>query len=168
MEEELYDENLSMKEKRGKTLPVLVVLSFIYIAFSFGSILIQMVNGPMSDEEIEQQEYEMLQAYNDETPAFAKKVMEESIEMLEKTQESFWLMNGLSVVTFVVGFFAVYLMFKLKKVGYYMYIAYSLIPLIMSFALFSGYTIALLGIAFGAAISILFIILYGVQLKRMS
>lgn len=166
--DDLIDEKLTLKEKRGKTLPVLVVLSFVWIAFSFGSLMLQMYNGPLSDEELEQQEYEILQAYDENSPEFVNNMLEESIATLEIVQENFWMITGISVLNLAIGFFGVFLMLKLKKVGYYIYIAYSIIPVIMTFALFSQFKTSMIGMAIAGVFSVLFLILYGVQLKRMS
>jgi hypothetical protein len=166
--DELIDDKLTIKEKRGKTLPVLVVLSFVWIAFSLGSLVIGLADGPLSDEEIEQQKYEVLQAYDEDSPEFVTNMMDESLATLDIVQENFWLINGVSALSILIGFFAVYLMFKLKRVGYYLYIAYSIIPIIMTMSLFSQFKISMWGLAFSGLFSVVFLILYGVQLKRMS
>jgi ABC-type Fe3+ transport system permease subunit len=166
--DDLIDEKVTMKEKRGKTLPVLVVLSFVWIAFSFGSLILQLADGPLTDEKIEEQTYEIMQTYDESMPEFYTNMIEESIATLEVVKDNFWMIIGVTAFSLVVGFFAVFMMYKLKKTGFYLYIAYCLIPLIMTAALFSDFSLSVMGMAISAGFSILFIILYGAQLKRMS
>ena len=58
--DELLDEKQELKNKRGKTLPVLCVLSWIAIGLSFLSIGNQVRTGRSSADELRQEQYELL------------------------------------------------------------------------------------------------------------
>ena len=166
--DELIDDKLTMKERRGKTLPVLAVLSFIWIAYNVVTISAQLVKGPLSDEEIDQQKYELLQTYDEDSPSMVKEIMEESMETLDILKENFWALASSNIIIYALGFIAVFMMLKLKKAGFYMYILYCVAPIAITMMYFSGFKIMMVGVAIQGFFSILFLILYGVQLKRMS
>lgn len=58
-------------------------------------------------------------------------------------------------------------MWKLKKTGYYIYIAGEIIPPIAAFVLGGGGMLGSMGAAVGLIIAIVWIVLYGLNLKHM-
>jgi hypothetical protein len=59
------------------------------------------------------------------------------------------------------------MMWQLRKAGFYLYIAGILISVVMPIALFGGGLIGLMAGGISAFIGIIFIILYGVNMKYM-
>jgi hypothetical protein len=60
------------------------------------------------------------------------------------------------------------MMWNLKRTGYWIYIVASVVGLILPFVFLGFSTLSLLSLGFGAFITILFIVLYGLNLKHMS
>lgn len=165
--DDLLDEKQELKNKRGKTLPVLCVLSWIAIGLSFLSSGNEMLKGKMTQEELRQEQFELLSTADADLGAFYMDFVEESVAMMEVTNDKFWALMSLNICVVILGFFAVLLMFKLQKKGFYLYLAYCIIPMIVSVSFFGEFKITIYGLVFNVIFSGLFIILYGVQLKRM-
>lgn len=166
--EELIDQKQAMKNKRGKTLQVLCILSWIAIGWSFISIAWQAFEGPLTEEQMEEEKYEALSQISEDSPQFAIKLVEESIELGEVFNENFWPLLSINLLIVLVGFAAVFMMYRLRRAGFYVYILYSLMPLGVSMTYFSGFSITVWGLVLSGLISTLFIILYGAQLNKMS
>lgn len=86
--------------------------------------------------------------------------------VLEKTAQdfnTFYLANIFFALLSVLGAF---LMFKMKKTGFYVYAGSNLFWMLVPIALI-GMEVGMMTLAMGAGITILFIILYGVNLKHM-
>jgi hypothetical protein len=165
--DELVDPKQQMKDKRGKTLPVLCVLSYISIGYTTVTALMSFVRGPLTVTELDEAKLAALSGIEDGTPQFLIDFIMDSLDYALIANEKMSMINTTSLLVSLVGFFGVYMMFKLKKSGYYMYILYSILPIVLQLTIFPGNMLAK-GIAFFIGLfSVLFVILYGVQLKRM-
>lgn len=166
---ELLDENGMLKERRGQTLKVLAILSWIWMGLSVLGVIIATVNGQLSPEELEDEKVALLSTMTPEMiEIMGESYVTDTIRVLEISNTYFYTLQGLNAANLVLGFYGVFLMFNLKKRGYYFYLAYSIVPLIISFGFFGGGFIIAFGATLAAVFSLLFCILYGVQLKRMS
>lgn len=165
--DELLDEKQEMKNKRGKTLPVLCILSWIAIGLTFLSVSSEMMKGQLTQEELRQEQFELLSTADTDLGEFYMAFIEETVAMMEVTNEKFWTLMSINLCIVILGFFGVLLMFKLQKKGFYLYLAYCIIPMIVSLSFFGDFKITIYGLIFNVIFSGLFIILYGVQLKRM-
>jgi hypothetical protein len=156
------------KTRRGKTLPVLCILSWVMIGLTVLGVSFSLIRGPYSEEEMLEQQLAVYEVVNDDMPEFYNEMMLSSLTILERTNEKFYLMNSLNVVSVVVGFFSVLLMYRLKRVGYWLYLLYSAIPICISIYFFGDIKSTMTMLVYSSIFSLTFIILYGVQLKRMS
>ncbi|MCW3071581.1 MAG: hypothetical protein JWO44_1471 [Bacteroidetes bacterium] len=79
---------------------------------------------------------------------------------------------GISLAVGVLGILLCFagsmMMWKLKKTGYYIYVAGQIIPLVVSAILLGATAFGGIALVLGAIIPVVFIILYGVNLKYMS
>lgn len=79
---------------------------------------------------------------------------------------------GVSLAVGVLGILLCFagsmMMWKLKKTGYYIYVAGQIIPLVVSAVLIGASAFGGFALVAGAIFPIVFIILYGVNLKHMS
>lgn len=86
--------------------------------------------------------------------------------VLEKTKENLFPMTAANVVFALLSLFGIFLMFKLKKNGFYLYSAVNLFWMFVPIY-FIGMEVGTMMLGFGAFVTILFIILYAVNLKHM-
>lgn len=166
---ELLSEKEMMNQKRGGFLKALAILSWISMGIMLFFTLFSALGGPLSDEELERQKIVALEAITPEMiQVFGKELVEENIMILEVTQEKFYSITGLKLANLVLGVYAVFLMFTLKKKGYYFYLVYSMVPIVSTVFFFGTGTLMTFWIAMIVIFSLLFSILYAAQLKRMS
>ena len=155
------EENQSIDQRRGQFLKVLCILSWIWIGIQLFSSVVAYVGGPEKLMEAKSEAEDAIGAIED--TGFMKTIMQEAMIVLDKTIENFNAIHIGNILGLLIGGLAVYLMFSLKKTGYYLYILYV--------AIVVGVAVNYLGFASGLmdiVISIAFIIMYGVNLKRMT
>ena len=161
--------NESIKERRGTFLNVLCILSWVWIGFMVLSTLFTYMGGT---EKIEESLYlieESSASMSSNSNAWAEMMIGDSIEISKRTLANFTTLNFVTIIMYLIGGFSVFLMFQLKKTGYFIYVFYSLaLPSIGLYFLGTDLSIVLASALFGYVISIAFIIMYGVNLKRMT
>ncbi len=89
-----------------------------------------------------------------------------SLVALEKTSENLGPMTAANVVFALLSLLGIFLMFRLKKNGFYLYSVVNLFWMIVPIY-FIGFEMGMMMLGFGAFVTILFIILYAVNLKHM-
>lgn len=167
MDEELIDNNESTKEQRGKTLPVLCILSWVSLGFAALSLLFSVFNGPKTEEELTEEKINLLSTVNEDTSDQIKVMYEQMINSSQLVNDHHWTLSLVNLGSLLLGFGAVFLMWKLKKNGFYLYLVYSIIPFVVSSLVMSGLFLGIV-LFFTGIFALLFVILYAVQLKRMS
>jgi len=85
---------------------------------------------------------------------------------LEKTAENLGPMTAANVLFALLSLLGIFLMFKLKKNGFYLYSVVNLFWMLVPIY-FIGMEVGMMMLGLGALITILFIILYAVNLKHM-
>lgn len=169
---ENLDENLdqtpkSMKEKRGSFLLVLCILSFITIGFGAISVLTNYLRGPESlIESLEA--FDIVEEENVFGDGILSDVMSGSKEVIEKTIENFYEIQMYSLVCYLIGFLGVFMMFKLKKTGFALYVMYNIGLIAIQFIFLGNGPLILMSSIFGIIFSLAFIIMYAVNLNRMT
>lgn len=91
----------------------------------------------------------------------AERIMRIGVEKASTLGMAAVASSGLSI-------FGAYLMFKLKQVGYYVYILAKVIGVLIPLILFGVNILTIVLYGFVAVIGVLFIILYGINRKYMS
>lgn len=166
---ELLDDSNLMKEKRGTTLMVLAILSWIWIGFTVITMFISIADGKKSAEELEEEKVRILETATPEViEVFGEDYITNTLSILEISNEYFYTIQFLNLANIGIGFLAVYMMYKLRKKGFYLYILYSLLPIVITLIFFETGFLINFGIIFNAIFAILFCSLYGAQVKRMS
>ena len=156
-------------KKRPTFITVLCILSFIG---SGGFGLLQPLyqyatfdnTYPQQVEQIEQGIEQMEDAGMDSGTFYDMAV--NGLIALEKTKENLAPMTATNVLFALFSLVGIFLMFKLKKNGFYLYTVVNLFWMLVPLY-FIGPEIGMMMLGFGAAITILFIILYAVNLKHM-
>jgi hypothetical protein len=166
---ELLDEKSLMNEKRGATIKVLAILSWVWIGLGTLMTLPGIFTGPMTPEQLEDAKVEILSMVTPESQKIlGPDFMKENIAILERTNELHYSIMGLNISSYILGFYAVFLMYNLKKKGFYLYVVYSLIPVISPLLFFEPGPIRSMTIGVWLFLASIFCILYGVQTKRMA
>ena len=120
------------EEKRPALLLVLSILSFISIGFSILATIIGLLGGPLTEDQIIEQRAEMTQSQTEMRQAGMTGMVSffDKLEgMLEETNDSFYLSKGVMIITDFLGLFGVIFMMRRRKLGFHMYIVYSLLAI---------------------------------------
>jgi hypothetical protein len=157
-----------MKEQRGETITVLAILSWIYMGISFLFALAGFMNGPETAEGLEAARIQMLEGQDPEVVKMMGWFFEEMYTFTKIANDNFYLLNSISLLNLIIGFFGVFFMFNLAKKGFYLYLTYSIVPLAVATFFYSGMTIGTFIMTFHVVIGLLFVLLYAGQLKKMS
>lgn len=156
----------SIKEERGTFLFVIIILSWIFIGFSIFSTAVGYFNGV---EDLQTQiDVSIDQMDTDTGNEFADNLITDAIEVMEKTITHFESIQLATMVALLVGALSVYLMFQLKKMGFLLYVIYTVLYSIIPFYFLGSGMVVMLSQVLYLFISIVFLILYGVNLKRMT
>ncbi len=162
IEEPWNDEtNMSLDERRGTFLKVLCILSWVWIGIQLITNLFSYLGGPEKVVEAKSITEDSLSELDDSP--FMRSVVEQSLEILDKTIENFNAIYLGNIVGLLIGGLAVYMMFMLKKTGFFLYCVYVGVILFVTVN-YLGFSSAMLDMV----ISIAFIIMYAVNLKRMT
>ena len=157
-----------MGKVRPNGLTALCILSWVWMAFSLLSVVTELNTGRLTEADIREQKIVILESQTPETIEMMPWVVVESIEMLYISRDNFSTMMIINFVALIIGLIGVFLMFQLRKIGFYMYIGYSIISIAYWLYYFNGMTFGWIIISTTAIFSALFIILYGTQLKKMT
>lgn len=162
---EVLESKEEMKERRGKMLQVLCILSWVYIGIVFVFNLLAFTGGQASPEEMVNRQVSLIDFYDN--MGIDTETVKELIAIDERTNENFYLNYSSKLIFCIIGFFAVLQMWKLQKMGYWVYIAYALIPIGIMFYILGDLPSTMQSVVWELIWSVLFIALYGMQLKRM-
>ena len=160
--EETINPSPAEEKTRPTFLTVLCVLSFIASGIGIYSSVTSFLKNPEDEMEKIQEATEKMGDAADS--GVVGKIMEGSIAMMEHQQA----MNTLSLICCVLTLFGAIMMWKLRKTGFWIYTASQVICLAGTFAILGVNFMSLMAIGFGGFFSVLFIVLYGVNLKHMS
>ena len=160
------ESNQSMSERRGQFLLVLCILSWIGIGMGLITTLFNYSRGT-ADIEAQLDEFESLGEV-DTGSSLLNSFTDGAKDMAIKTIENFQAINLSTLLALLLGGLAVYMMFNLKKTGYYLYILYCLATPAISIYFLGANQAVYLSVMVGALFSVAFIIMYGVNVKRMT
>ncbi len=156
------------EEKRPTLLTVLCILTFVSIGINMLTLLVQLVAGPSSEEEILAERVELSRAISQMQDAGmdgVAQMMEQFMAMTAQIQENFYFAMAISLVTYVVGFFGVLKMFQGEKIGFHLYIVYNLLSIGGIYLYVSPNNIPSMSIIFGLILSGAFIFMYSRNLS---
>lgn len=162
--------DLKSNENRPVFLIVLCVLSWIHIGFNFVVSLYQMISGPLSESQITASRADLkgavLELQNVGFHSLAD-VMEKLGNMTEVLNQYHYQALSLTLFGLIVGFAGVSLMFLGRKLGFHLYIVYSIFSVGQIYIFFSAAEIPSMVTWFGLIVSGIFIGLYARHLRWM-
>jgi hypothetical protein len=167
------DSNVSIK-KRPTFLTVLLILSSISLVTILFSSLMALGSGPMTEEELNKQEVELAKS---KTQLDDAKLDEETQEMMEGIadlgfakisyihNQIFVLYHCTQLLIFALGAAGVYYLYRMKKIGFHLYIIYSLLSVAYVYFIFPKTLISTYEISINFVLGAVFVGLYAVNLK---
>lgn len=168
---ESIDEISTGREPRPSFLTVLCVLSFIFIGFSILFGLFGLAQGPMSEDKMIEMKVELTKSADEmrslDMEGFAG-MMEKISRMSESINANFYSSSILSLIIMGLGLFGVIKMWKGFKIGFHLYIGYSLLTIIQVYFFVSPADIPTFIVVWNLLFSALFIFMYSRNLKWLS
>ena len=112
----------NIKDKRGTFLLVLCILSWAYIGFAIVSTSITYFSGT---EQLEKQMSVTVEVFEQETGnPFLESIKEDAEAVLLDTIKYFKEVQIGTIASLFFGAMSIFLMFSLKKIGFYFYVVY--------------------------------------------
>ncbi len=156
--------------KRPTLLTVICILSFIFGAFSLWSDVKNGFTDAPAEELAEAKakiEESMEQMGDAGSSPMVQEMMESTMAMAEKSVEHAKPMAYAGLVLTIIGLLGVWMMWNLKKNGFWLYLVSTIGSLVVPMIYLGGGLMTILGLGFVALFYVLFIILYAVNLKHM-
>lgn len=120
------------QEQRPTFLKVLCILSWIYIGASLLGNLFSWIGGKLSPDEMREQVVQLKASVGEMKKigwdSFAQ-MIEQSIPLTQQMNDSFYTVHSVNLVMLIIGLIGVVWMWQGKKLGFHLYIIYSLIAL---------------------------------------
>lgn len=168
VKEQAYTSFDEEQKKRPRFLTILCILSFISIGAILFSTLLGFIKGPLTKEELDQTFSSMnslTSVFNDSNQM--QDLLEKTYERQRIVNSKFYLNALLQLIVYAVGLFGVLKMWKMKKIGFHLYIIYSLGALSFIYAIVPINLVLKEEIIQSALLSLLFVIMYARNLKVM-
>lgn len=163
------DQN-SITERRPVFLSVLCVLSYVWIGISALGPLVSLITGPQSEEQMLEGKAALYQSATQmkeqHMDGFAR-VMRQLADMSEVLNNNHYLVQLVTLIVLGVGLFGVIQMWKQKKIGFHLYIVYSLLGSAQIYFFVKPELVPTFMIVFNLILSGLFVLLYGLNLKHL-
>lgn len=157
--------------KRPTLLTVLCILSFIVVGFGLLGVLLSLAGGEPTPETIEKSYNQMMQTASDnrdQNLVFVADMFEQMAEVTSYQQNNYWLVLLVNAVTSGTGFAGVFMMFKGRKLGFHLYIIYSLLSFGGIFLIMPPHIDPLSSAIMSLILSGVFVFLYALNLKWMN
>jgi hypothetical protein len=167
---ELEQQPVNEQKKRPKFLLVLCILTFISTGFEFLGSLLKLVSGPLNNDQMQSQLVSFQEGIDKMKEIGADSFvdsMQTSIRMFKQVNENHYLAAFISIIVCVLGAYAALRMFKGYRLGFHLYIIYSILSFVSIYAYVSIGNVPTNYVLFGSAISLVFILLYSRNLKWM-
>lgn len=164
------------QNKRPLFLTVLVILTWMWTAISIMNSFTALVNGPMDDEMMKEQELaaaetisELKESGQDGEEGEFVQMIELGLERMKYVNEEAFMRNYLTIlVVSILGAIAAYLMWTRKKTGFHLYIIYTLSYIGMAYLIYPASMVINMEVYINLLIGGLFVILYSRNLHAMS
>lgn len=157
-----------MEKARPNGLTALCILSWVWMAVSLLTVFSEMNTGRLTEADIRAQKIAIVESQTPQAMEAAPWLVNDMVAMLEISAENYTAMISINLIALVIGIIGVLMMFQLRKIGFHLYIGYSIISMAYWLYYFYELTFGQVFIAISIVFSILFVILYGTQTKKMT
>lgn len=155
--------------QRPTLLTVICILSVLGGIWGvWGGIQSSFTDKPMQNLEEARTEMEETLSEMDDAPAMIVDMMESTIVLAENSAEHAVPLGYTAIVTSLLALLGVWMMWNLQRRGFPIYVVASLVGLVVPFFFLGLSMVTIIALGFGALVSLVFIILYGVNLKYMN
>lgn len=157
--------------KRPTFLTVLCILSFIGGAWGVIGGITNMAAGPASEAVAEMNaglEEAQADLGDDAASQMAGDMIDAAGELATKAAENARSIGISNIVLSLLSLFGVWMMWNLKKTGFYLYTLATIGGLAVPLIFLGVNLLSILSVGVGGLIGVVFIILYGMNLKHMS
>ena len=157
-----------MAPARPTLLTVICIISFIMGAWG----VISGIQGVTSDQtqvlqEARQKMEEAKAQLGDQADGMAGRMMDSAMEITEKSAENARPMGIAGIIIALISLFGVWQMWNLKKSGFWLYLLATVAGLAVPLVYLGGSMMAVASVGLVGFFSLVFIILYAVNLKYM-
>lgn len=158
------------KPQRPTFLLVLCILTFINSGMEIISSLFSVLTTGLTDGNMQMESYYSMINNMDgsgELPSILTNLLDSTMEIVQATAIHAREIALMEMVLWVIILLGAILMFQLRRIGFYLYATAQILMLFVLpyFTGFSGLVIA--GMLFSAFFTIIFIVMYGLNLKHM-
>lgn len=171
MTEQTIDAIEPAQTSRPTFLTVLCILTFVVSGYNFIQSLISIfVSNAMDTQglnEMYDEIYKNMEGMDAEGQAFMQQFVDAIQITLSAMIENAVLIGSMEMLVSALGVIGAFLMFRLNKKGYYVYILAKAIGVIAPLIIVGANILTLSVYGFISIIGILFIVLYGLNLKYM-
>jgi hypothetical protein len=169
--EDYEGSELKQNEKRPGLLTVLCILTFVNVGMSLFSLLASLFSGPLGEEEMTEQRVQFVKIADEMKSmnlfSFAE-IFDKLQRMSESLNEHFYFNSVVSVLVLLVGLVGTLMMWQGKKLGFHLYIGYSLLAIIQIYFFVSPSDVPSFVVIWGLLMSVLFVFMYSRNLKWMT
>lgn len=154
---------------RPTFLLVICILTFIGSAWSVLSNLFSIFTSGMMDSSLQMEQYSNMMGNieGSASSSFLTGFLNSSMEVLQATAAHAREIAVMQLVLSVISLLGAIMMFQLRRFGFYLYTAAQILALFV-LPYFAGFsTLVVIGMLWSAFISLIFIILYAVNLRYM-
>lgn len=171
MTNEINEHTSYEQGERPNFLKVLCILSFIALGFGVLSAIGSVLGGPQSDEEMVDAQVQIAESISlmreQGNETFAH-FFEQLQNMMVDTNDHHQLATWLNILVVALGLFAVIRMWKGFRLGFHLYIIYSILSSVVMYFYVAPEHISIVFPIFSAIFSGLFIFLYSRNLHWMT
>jgi hypothetical protein len=172
METVEYSEQQGLETpKRPTFLTVLVILTWLSVGMMIMTNFTGLVSGPLGEEELLEQEVkaaesivELREAGQDSFVQFIEIGLERNRYLHEKV---FYQANIVTLILAILGAVAAWFMWNGRKLGFHLYIIYSLLSVVQSYFIYTMDLIIQTEIYLNLALSAVFVFMYSRNLHWM-
>lgn len=169
--DEIIEENYQERNERPPFLIVLLVISGLYMGYS----LITTLPSLFQDKPVIDKEQAMDAFYEQIDGVADQEGGEQAVEMVENimnhlfylTDDAYYSNLLLNLVCLIIGIVSLVFMFRLKKLGYHLYLIYSIISAFGVYIIVPNEFVSGLLVFFGIILSLIMVGLYTVNLKHL-
>jgi len=158
------------KEPRPSFLTVLCILSWVWIGFALLTAFLGLISGPASEEMMLEQTLQWTKLGDELRSVGADGLVhmtEQMVRMMESLNANHYPNTIVTVLDLFIGLVGVIFMWQGRRLGFHLYIVYSILAIVQIYFFVAPSDIPTIGIVFNLLIAGLFIFLYARNLKWM-
>jgi hypothetical protein len=163
-------DNFQEQEQRPSFLKVLCILSLISTGIAVISGIFNLISGPFNEEQMLEQKVGMIKSIDELRTMGADQfaaIFEKIQRMTEAMNAQFYYVQIISLLVVAIGVFGIYKMWNRSKLGFHLYIIYSLLSVLTVYLFVVPADVPSIVVIINLVISGIFVFMYSRNLKWM-